>query len=64
MQTPCRKCEKRTVACHSSCEQYRAWQAKLELAKKERAKEIVSAATMMNRVRQCAIWKLKRGRRN
>lgn len=63
MQTPCRKCEKRTVACHSSCEQYRAWQAKLELYRLEREKEIISATAMMNRVRRFALWKFKRERK-
>ena len=38
MKTPCMKCEKRKLYCHSTCEEYKAFQVENEKRKKrERA---------------------------
>lgn len=39
MLSPCKGCERRKLLCHSVCEEYKAFSAKIEEARKVRALE-------------------------
>ena len=59
--TPCRDCEKRQVGCHSSCEEYKAYAARLErirAAKFEKNRETRDwCLTRFVRVKEAALQK-------
>lgn len=39
MEPPCKGCEDRQAACHSTCERYKAYRARVDEVKKRRAEE-------------------------
>lgn len=51
MDVPCRECQFREVDCHSKCESYLEYRAKLDERNKERYKEIDTYSYIGDNVR-------------
>lgn len=53
-QAPCRDCEKRTVGCHASCEQYQAFRRYREAVKAEQYRQRETAEYFIDSARKQA----------
>lgn len=61
MDVPCRECKFREVDCHSKCESYLEYRAKLDERNKERYKEIDTYSFVGDNVRTIR-YKMRKAR--